>query len=172
MNKIEATKYILLQLCNWYYELNPSKEVSGENDLSILKSLKLIFFLSPLDFNQRKLLDDNFKFEAWALGPVEVDIYDNRSNLELDLNNKKTNYQNLLKHSFNELTTEDKLFIEKIVFQLKEKNNKLINYSATQLVNLTHKYSSWINNYKTNSSKGDCVISKEQIIEEEKYYFL
>lgn len=167
MNKIEISKYVLLKLCDWYFDLNPSKLDSRENDLSILKFLKLIFLLSPIQHNGRKLLDYGFEFEAWALGPVEAEIYQSRDSLNINLQEKRVNYDELLISL--EDTTVDKMFLDNIVELLKSKNKYLINLSATQLVNLTHRYSSWITSYHSKESNS---MQNEVIINEEKFYFL
>jgi uncharacterized phage-associated protein len=170
MNKLDASKYILLRLCDWYFEVNPLKRESKQNDLSILKVLKLIFLLSPIEYNGNKLLDYQFEFEAWALGPVEVDIYNSKNLLNIDLVHKKINYDQL-KNSLDEIDIEsnDKMFLNNIVEILKSKNKYLINLSATQLVNLTHKYSSWITSYNCTHSTS---MEKDLIIKEEKFYFI
>ncbi|WP_428231103.1 hypothetical protein [Flavobacterium sp.] len=166
MNKIDATKYILLKLCDWYFEINPSKKQNRDNDLSILKALKLIFLLAPIKFNNNSLLSNGFTFEAWALGPVEVDIYASKDQLYIDLLQKKVQYDEL--HDSLENIQIDVLFLDNIVETLKSKNKYLINLSATQLVNLTHKYSSWITTYNSMNSK---LMQNELIITEEKFYF-
>ena len=168
MNKIDATKYILLKLCDWYFEINPSKKENKDNDLSILKVLKLIFLLSPIEYEGNKLLDYNFEFEAWALGPVEVEIYNSKHLLNVNLLQKKIDY-NELQNSFENIVLDNKLFLDNIIEILKGKNKHLINLSATQLVNLTHKYSSWITSYNSNE---DHSMQNEVIVNEEKFYFL
>jgi uncharacterized phage-associated protein len=165
MNKIEASKYIAVKLCDWYYEINPEKKENNKNDISILKLLKLIFLLAPLEFEGKTLLDYDFKFEAWTLGPVEVDLYSSKADLYIDLKNRKALYSDLLSHI--SLEEEHKTFINGIVEMLRNENKNLINLTATQLVDLTHKFSSWIKNYKSNSA-----MEKSLIIKEEKYYFI
>lgn len=170
MNKIEATKYILLQLCNWYYELNPEKKESGDNDLSILKSLKLIFLLSTTkDSNKESLLDKNFKFEAWPLGPVEKDIYKNRCQLYFNDDFKSINYKTLTDSKI-DLINNEKMFLNNIINQLKIINQNLINYSASDLVEITHKYPSWINTIKLNNI--DKSINRLDIENKENFYSL
>lgn len=171
MKKIEATKYLTLKLSDWYFDEYPDKKADFKNDLSILKILKLIFLLSPLEFEGSNLLDKGFKFEAWALGPVEVDIYNEKQNLSIDLAGKKVRYHDLSNSveqiTDTDLTIEDKRFLDGIVNLLKNKNRKLIKYTASQLVDLTHKYISWIDSYLMGSE-----MENSEIISEEKYYFL
>lgn len=166
MNKIEAVKYIILKLCDWYYEVNPTKKDTDTNDLSILKVLKLIFLLAPIEYKNRSLLNNNFQFQAWALGPVEVDIYNERENLFIDLKRKKTNYRDLKKENIN-LNPQDREFIDSIVNILRNKNKYLISNSAIQLVDLTHRFSSWIRPYNSNIPDMDSSV----IMSEEKFYY-
>lgn len=167
MNKINTTKYIIIKLCDWYFEINPEKKISRENDLSILKVLKLIFLLSPIEFNGTTLLSNQFKFEAWALGPVEVDIYTSKNLLNINLTQRKVDYDELLA-SYENIGI-DTLFVDNIINTLKNKNKKLVNLSATQLVELTHRYSSWITSY---NSIQDNSMRSDIILHEEKFYFL
>jgi len=170
MNKIEATKYILLQLCNWYYELNPEKKESGENDLSILKTLKLIFLLSTIkDSNNESLLDKNFEFEAWPLGPVENRIYTNRSELFFNDNFRSIDFSSLKDHNFN-LEKHEFSFLKNLIDLLKIKNINLINYSASDLVDITHKYSSWIKCFKGQTDNK--TMERSEIEDKEKFYSL
>lgn len=167
MNKIEATKYILLQLCDWYYELNPEKKESGVNDLTILKSLKLIFLLSIIRKDQQSLnlLDHGFKFNAMPYGPVESDIYSYHKNNLLDsISNIGVEYEKLINVEYIFLTDEDKKLIDDNIDLLKIENYYLINNSASYLVDLTHLYSSWKKNF--NEAKRSGSFSKEIPVED------
>src|SRR5690606_3452453 len=68
---------------NWYYETYPSKDqTNSENDLSILKCLKLLFLATAAEIDTNKgedglLINDTFDtFSALPLGHVEREIYD------------------------------------------------------------------------------------------------
>lgn len=169
MNKPEATKYILLQLCNWYYELNPSKKVSGDNDLSILKSLKLIFFLSTIMNEEETLLGDPFgPFIAMPLGPVEADVYDFfKRNPEI-INYQKTFNQNI-SYDLNEIEKEK---INNFIDNLKKINYDLINKSAFYLVDLTHEWDCWKKSFAIAESRGSNSeeMKNNDIINSERYY--
>ena len=45
LTKIAAFEYVVYKLNEWYKENNPTQE----NDLSILKAMKLLFFVSGVD---------------------------------------------------------------------------------------------------------------------------
>ena len=51
LTKIAAFEYILYKLNEWYKENNPTQE----NDLSILKAMKLLFFVSGVDTEKHLL---------------------------------------------------------------------------------------------------------------------
>lgn len=148
MNKIEATKYILKGLCDWYYELNPTKQDKDNNDLSILKVLKLFFFLSTVKYNKHDLLENPFdEFKAMPLGPVETDVYDYfTSNLHI-IDYSKINLKNLNLLEIN-LTESNKNFIDNIFNELKQKNIDLINKNPYYLVDLSHEWTCWIDKYE------------------------
>lgn len=152
INKIEATKYILKGLCDWYYELNPSKKEKDNNNLSILKSLKLIFFLSTVTYDGKSLLDNPFdNFFAMPLGPVEEDVYKFFKSSTNIVNYSKTNYHEL---GTPNLKTEHISLIDNLIEVLKSINIDLINKSAFYLVDLTHEWSCWIDNYKKAELEG------------------
>lgn len=145
MNKNEATKYILQQLCEWYYTLNPSKRVDDKNDLSVLKVLKLVFFLSTVGDEDKTLLGNPFdKFVAMPLGPVETDVYQFFLDNSAIINYSKVNSESL---SNIDLTVGDKRLIDNAIEELKKKNIELINQDAFYLVDLTHEWTCWINRY-------------------------
>lgn len=175
MDKKEATKYILLQLCNWYYDINSSKEESGANDLSILKSLKLIFFLSTIEIDKKSLItygiDDYY---ALPYGHVELEIYNSfRNELNYLIDNNQSNFNEIKKEIIN-LSSDNREFINNIFYQLKKKNSNLIKYSASELVELSHKHFSWIKFFNEAKIQGRLKqkINIEVIKAEEKFYFL
>lgn len=72
IEKLYAFECIVWKLLEWYKEANPDKE---DNDLSILKVMKLLFFVSGVD-KENHLFDVFDRFQAWQYGHVEADIYD------------------------------------------------------------------------------------------------
>lgn len=71
--KIEVFEEVVFHLLEWWLEGNPNKKIE-DNDLSILKVMKLLFFVAGAD--QENHLFDVFDFQAWAYGHVEPDVYD------------------------------------------------------------------------------------------------
>lgn len=169
-NKLDLTKYILSSLTTWY------KEEMGhdENDLSILKTLKLIFLLSTIDSNKSDNLGSlgftNYK--AMPLGPVEVDVYNFfKRDLKDVINTRSTKTEILVEPT---IDCANKELLDKLINQLKIKNKKLILYSASSLVDLTHKYASWIINFNKAKSIGSLSykIDVNLLHSEEKFYYL
>lgn len=164
--KIQTFEEILFHLNEWYKEENPNKE----NDLSILKTMKLLFFVSGADAESH-LFDVFDKFQAWQYGHVEADIYNaysersgNFDNFTLDRNSlifKKGEYQ-----------PANSSFSEKIkgnIQKLRDENPDLISYDAFRLVEISHSYISWDIYYnKLNKRYEDMEI--EMLRYEPKYY--
>jgi len=169
--KEEVTKYVLLELHKWYTNSSSNKET---NDLSMLKSLKLFFLLSTVNLDKEdNLLNNVFdNYYAMPFGPVEEDVYNFFKNTPEIIDKESLKISNL--SSNNDKIAEYKNIVDICIEKLKQINDKIITYSASQLVDLTHKYSSWITNYNkalaNNSAKGK--IPKEEIIKEEKFYFI
>ncbi|MGN7709164.1 type II toxin-antitoxin system antitoxin SocA domain-containing protein [Chryseobacterium sp. 22543] len=175
-NKLLITKYILYKFSIWY------KEAYGEsenNDLSILKSLKLVFLLATINSKKQNenLLDMGFEFTAMPYGPVEKEIYDSYKegllNDIIDKNGLKIhNLQEIVNNKA--LQQKDKDLIDNNLGILKSYNYYLISKSASYLVDLTHKFTSWKKNYKlaTSVSKYSHDIPKIDIQEDLLHYSL
>ncbi|MFJ1438149.1 hypothetical protein ACILPE_00235 [Capnocytophaga canimorsus] len=162
--KIQVFEEILYHLNEWHKEQNPGKE----NDLSILKVMKLLFFVSGAD-SENHLFDVFDKFQAWQYGHVEAEIYDyyykNEGRFEnLTLNRKTTDFSNtaIINSNFSQK-------ISKNVNKLKEENIDLISYEAFRLVDISHSYISWDFYYnKLNKPYQD--ISEDMLKYEPRYY--
>ncbi len=171
-SKIVAFEYVLYKLNEWYKDNNGEKE----NDLSILKAMKLLFFVSGVDI-ANNLFDTFNRFQAWQYGHVEADLYNQYSQKKgvfnyLEISREKT----ILKEKTlteldesNSLPKELKSKIDDNIEKLKEKNKELINYPAFELVNLSHAYHSW-DIYYNKLKKPYTDMDKSIIINEPKYY--
>ena len=89
-SKIVAFEYVLYKLNEWYKDNNGEKE----NDLSILKVMKLLFFVSGVDTVEHLFGIFN-RFQAWQYGHVEADLYSRYSELNgkfehLEISREKT----------------------------------------------------------------------------------
>ena len=174
MNKLLVTNYILLRLCEWFYQLNPEKK---SNDLSILKSLKLIFILSTIRKDQLglNLLDHGFTFNAMPYGPVEVDIYREYKNGNLNIiSSEGVDFNALKEMSFGSELGEFKVIIDENLMLLQKENYYLISNSASYLVDLTHLFNSWKVNFKRAKVEGlySITIPSDEIKEDKQYFSL
>ncbi|MCT3727850.1 DUF4065 domain-containing protein [Elizabethkingia anophelis] len=171
--KKQATVYILLQFAKWYKEEYKTLEL---NDLSILKSLKLFFLLSTVNTHKdgQNLIDLGFdKYVAMPFGPVESETYD-LFKTEPYINKNSLNYNLLIEENISNIQLSNKKIIDECIKELKLINGSLIKLSASLLVDLTHKYSSWILSY--NQAVKEKVSTKQMSVglikEEEKFYFI
>jgi len=168
--KIAAFEYILYKLNEWYDKNNPTQE----NDLSILKAMKLLFFVSGVDI-ANNLFNTFDRFQAWQYGHVEADLYSKYSQLNgkfehLEISREKTTLKGTVtEHLNNSLSDNLKSKIDNNIEELKKKNNELINYTAFELVNLSHAYHSW-DIYYNKLKKPYTNMDKDIIINEPKYY--
>jgi uncharacterized phage-associated protein len=148
-NKYISYEYMLKNFLKWHNE-----EKGGDNDISILKSLKLLFFTTAaMTKNGKKslLLDTIFtSFSAMPYGHVESRVYDyiksKRGNLDFYVID---NYCVKVKEGVDinnldlEMNVEVKKEIDASIDYLKQANSKLICLSAFELVELSHAWYSW-----------------------------
>ncbi len=149
-NKIFHFEFVLKKLLEWYEVSNAGKK---ENDLSVLKALKLLFFVaaSNSEKDSSELLENVFdNFVAMPYGHVESDVYTKIRNTQGSLNfyvinNVKTNIKADVNISEleNKIDSKYKIEIESAVNTLKRINPNLINLSAFELVDLSHAWYSW-----------------------------
>jgi len=175
MSKLLSTKYILYHFSLWYEE---SVGDIHANDLSILKTLKLIFLLSTIntDKENENLLDHGFTFAAMPYGPVEKEIYGmyQASTISNLIGRDGLNFEEIRNENFNLLSENLKKVIDDNISILKSHNYYLISKSAAYLVDLTHLYNSWENNYKKalKENKFSMDIPNEDIKRDILYYSL
>lgn len=159
-NKLLYFEYILDKLLYWYVE---GGSLEQANDLSILKSIKLLFFVSAVRANpgnDNNLIENVFnEFTAMPYGHVESDIYSILKRRNGDLNCFRFEENSLIrKIDFEPYSvTLEQIFLDEIdlsINQIKEINFNLINESPFNLVELSHAWFSWRKNYTLGKSKG------------------
>lgn len=180
--KLLAFEYVLMNLLKWKEEafLN-----SRGNDLSTLKSIKLLFFVTAVNAkegNANMLLDSVFNnFVAMPYGHVESGIYE-----EIRTRNGKLNYYQINNTNASPLPNVNLLDLEtkiaegikteilKSIKDLKRMNFDLINLSAYELVDLSHNWYSWKKTFSKAEMLGSssAPIPKEVIIQEDKFFSL
>jgi len=147
MNKIERKKkcfeYIVTQLKVWY------KEVVGTDSMESftrLKLHKLLFLISSVTASpeDKKMLQIFDNFYAMPYGPVEGDIYNEMVNDSFTVLSFSERFVGF-KREFDEngFDVNDKGLIDEAIAELKKTNRLLVQYQASTLVDITHKWSSW-----------------------------
>lgn len=174
MDKNLAFEYFVSKLLVWYQEVNGD---NGNNDLSTLKVLKLLFFASAVGTEKGQedtLLDTTFdKFYAMPYGHVESEIYKTIRNNELpnlEINNSSSTFRNTVDYPNCDLKTK----IDSSIEELKQENIDLISMSPFELVELSHTWYSWkfyFNKAKRNGSYSE-LIPTEIIKSEQKFFCL
>lgn len=164
-NKILCFECILYQLINWYKELRPTD--TSLLSFTRLKVLKLLFFVSAIQKNEenRDLLDIFNNFYAMQHGPVESDIY------KAMIDDKLPHYSFKSRSIYvvNDIQPQDFQELGEIhnrittsINLLRETNENIVTYTASQLVDLSHKWESWqlaihmANAFEKGSEPMDC----------------
>jgi uncharacterized phage-associated protein len=171
-NKVKGFEYLLTQLVNWHSEATGKKN----NDISVLKALKLLFFVSAVNANKdstHDLIDEVFdNFVAMPYGHVESDVYNAIKGLEVK-NVEITNREAKILHPERiTLTKSHKDLIDSAITSLKEVNPYLITLPSFDLVELSHNWYSW--QYYYNKAKEEHKLSSEiptKVIKEEEKIF-
>ncbi|MEN2486338.1 hypothetical protein AAYQ05_00945 [Flavobacterium sp. B11] len=174
--KRQAFEYLLYKLVEWYKSAYAIS--NDDNDISVLKALKLLFFVSAVNATKDSndtLLDDVFQnFVAMPYGHVESEVYSiiKKGDLQnIIINNYRTEIRD-----FDPETVDAKLRqrIDDSVTKLKNTNFNLIKYSSFNLVDLSHSWYSWqyFYNKALKSFNKSFPIDKECIKSEEKIYSL
>ena len=153
-------------------------EAIARNEFNRRKSLKLQFLSSVVNIEDQDSLFDVFgSFKAYPLGPVDEVIFEEMKADDLPLFNINQNGLRIKEGEAIEgveefLNEKDKTIIgriKKAVEALKKLNKGLINYSAGELVEITHKWRAWRDAmyYTDNDTSTDYVVMSEDTIREE-----
>jgi uncharacterized phage-associated protein len=150
MVKINSFDYLLVKLINWHEHSNSNRPSFEKSEFTKLKAIKLHFFtcaasvgLEPNPHNDLLSIFD--KFCAMPYGHVESDVYNFVNDDLLISFNVRGNYF-YPKRPISESQSHDLLTKEKIdmaLSTLQFYNPDIINYSAMQLVELSHQWYSW-----------------------------
>lgn len=146
--KIEIFETIVHKLKNWFMEennINSIEDFNRNNDFSILKLIKLHFFVVAINSNDDNTLIEKFDFFAMPYGPVETEIYSNFKNnykfSNFSINNFKTEFTTNLPSK--EISKNIIQSIDQAIDSIKNIDSSFINADAGSLVELTHKWNSW-----------------------------
>ena len=163
--KILYFEYTISKLLDWYKQLGNDE---SKNNFSVLKSLKLLFFVSAAKAEPGKkslLLEDVFTdFYALPYGHVESVIYDSIKGEGGNLKYFKLSSIGLSVNdvgeddSFKNLDNNIKQEIDDSIDYLKSKNKYLVTMFPFDLVNLSHAWYSWQQYYKIAKGSGNSSI--------------
>jgi uncharacterized phage-associated protein len=159
--KLLYFEYTIKSLLRWYEELGLQGD---QNNFSVLKSLKLLFFVSAAKSESSKkslLLEDVFdEFYALPYGHVESSVYKEIKVLDGNLNYYQINnsrvscLDNADLKVFEDLNTEITEEIDASIQYLKDTNKYLVRMSPFDLVNLSHAWYSWQKYYQLAKDSG------------------
>lgn len=169
--KQKAFVFFCKKLYDWYSEHHKPEH----NDLSVLKVLKLLFFVAAFRRNDgRDLLDIFDNFQAMPYGPVEMDIYGNFMKINTQSPLKISRVSMLLdeKVKYPKENSVDNRMINDSINEIKSQYPKLITYDAFKLVDITHKWDSWTITRNFAALKGQNTWPmKKSIIRKDKQFF-
>lgn len=159
LDKLFAFEYVVKRIIDWFNEVNAGKNLDPFNEFSKLKLIKLHFFVSAVNANtdQEGLLYKFDNFYALPYGHVESDIYKALPNTTIyEINNDSISIKDNLNlgSAFLGLETQLKLDIDNSIDHLKKINPDLVNYSAFDLVELSHKWYSWRSTFEEAKKTG------------------
>ena len=180
--KLIYFEYVVKKLLGWY---NEQSRDTQNNDLNILKVLKLLFFVSSArseEIGDNNILDNVFNnYIAMPYGHVEGDIYNalvlNRGSLTyyfIDNYSTKEQPNVNIAELDNSLLVTYRTEIDLSVEYLKSRNRNLILMKAFDLVDLSHSWYSWRKNFEEAKlrNKLSQTIPVEDIKKEAKLYSL
>ncbi|WP_275315327.1 type II toxin-antitoxin system antitoxin SocA domain-containing protein [Tenacibaculum bernardetii] len=168
---INIFKNIFSLLKEWYKEeLNYSEDdFNLHNDFSILKLIKLQFFVAAINSKENDSILSGYDFFAMPYGPVETDTYKKIKSSGIEgLNIDRYSTKILSNFSFVESHLHEEIINS--IGILKKNEPKLIIADASDLVELSHKWNSWKRNYSLARIKGNfsARIPNEEIVNDNK----
>lgn len=170
-NKLIAFEYLTNAVLKWKAEVY-NTEVIGVR-LSKTQVLKLLFLVSAVPSEEGgDLLDIFNNFYALQFGPVESDVLDYITAGRLSYLETADNMLSIGESTFDSLDRVQKSRIDKAVFKLRSQNSDLVKYSATDLVEITHKWWCWKQAFQVAQllNKGSFPMSIDSIRQSNKVY--
>jgi hypothetical protein len=171
LNQIDKNyvfQYVVDELLDWY---GLEKDINN-NDFSVLKTLKLLFFVTAAstELGKDSLLVGVFdKFYAMPYGHVESSIYDSIKNGQFINSRYNITKSKTIINQNIQLPVLDKniqIRVRNSVSILKHLNYNIVFMNQFELVDLSHKWDSW----KLNFSNSSTPISPSKILDESKIY--
>ncbi len=161
--KLLLYQYCVVSFVEWF----ETEFQSENNDISVLKSMKLLYFLTASSaFVHDNIIHRDYfsNFFAMPYGPVESHIYDllkvSKGKLShLTINSTKTTLRYSIQESYERISDDlnDQLAINAIhraLDFLKESNNSFIKMKSFELVDYSHMWYSWRKNMAIANANG------------------
>ena len=145
--KVLCFEYIIHKLVLWYKEICPFENVPVQH-FTRLKAQKLLFFVASAKAteNSNALLDIFDNFYAMQYGPVEIDVYSqmvlNGMNI-YRFKERNTEIKNDDISIFSKLPQDKRNLIDDSIIELRNRNSRMVSLSASQLIDISHKWTSW-----------------------------
>ncbi|MBQ0909794.1 hypothetical protein KBJ98_13855 [Flavobacterium sp. F-328] len=167
-NSIEIFKNVVFHLRDWYMKENnivSIEDFNRNNDFSILKLIKLHFFVIAINSDKDDLLLNENEFWAMPYGPVETTVYTririNKNFNEFILSNDNITFTGN-KPLINQNVESKILSSIEILMELEP---RLVFADAGTLVDLSHKWNCWRKNYMLARARNSysSIIPKEDI---------
>lgn len=173
-DKLQYFEYVVSKFIAWQKGDNNTSNFSSFTRLKLQKLLFLTAAVNATPESKDLLVVFN-NFHALPYGPVESDIYnamtENRfTNISFQERHMVIHQQN--QNQFGHLDSSILGMIDKATSELRIKNEQLINFPASQLVNITHKWKSWQNamDIARILGSGSAKMSIEDICRDFKYF--
>lgn len=148
-----AFRYVMFKLIEWYKiesRLSSDSDFNRNNDLSILKVMKLLYFTTAVNAKNNSLLEIFDKYVAMPYGHVESDIYDLlkfQTNLDGIIINKDSQVQDTFEPSINLIRENNSRVageIDAAIELLKNYNtSRFILFKPFEYVDMSHALNSW-----------------------------
>ncbi|HUW06936.1 MAG TPA: type II toxin-antitoxin system antitoxin SocA domain-containing protein [Williamwhitmania sp.] len=175
--KVYLFEYMIKSVVDKYKTLNHVEENVAFSVFSKLKLIKLNFFISAVNTDEKDngLLDVFDNFYAMPYGHVESDVYNSIKEGELKFFNlTETSLNRKCIFETNSRFSKEESRIDDAIDSLLEKNSKFFDYTAFQLVELSHEWYSWrlVFDIAQKNGKFSSPIPPEIIQSEEKIFEL
>ena len=138
IDKGDVFSYVQLELLKWYSDKN---EIAN-NDLSKMKSIKLLFFVCACS-DDMCLFDIFDEFHAWKNGPVEETVYGLINGNKLNYIKIDTSHTEVLNSQTPNIPQNSKKIVDSSIVKLKERNYDMVSMRVFDIVEISKRWISW-----------------------------
>lgn len=139
-----AKRELFVFFCHLMHDWYRSELSTNTNDLSVLKTMKLLFFVAAVKKSDgTDLLDIFDDFRAMPHGPVEMTIYPQIRHINATSSILINQGSMCIVKTRPSIDDQLKSKITASVDVLKSKNSKIVTYSAADLVDISRLWEAW-----------------------------